>query len=578
MINPTRMQCVANHSSRPSPPRYTHPDPKLHSSLPLSPLSTRSKPSPRTAISSDVCRAPPEAIASTGRREPTVSLPATRELIAFLNEAWAGFSLFMQLPPVTHQPEEPQAQHEDGVIQTPRNVATVLMDQLASASQERDELAAACDAADTRVRMLREGAKWHTGAAREQAENDATIAEREAVLVQQLAVDAAEMAAELARQVAEAEWPQSQSKICHAALLKVPPPTYEIVDGILTGGGSVMHSDIDVVLDAFGRGYLSPVARAQLLSALEPPSHVGTTDGVPFASFVRQLLRSLAMPYREAEGIAGGNDDPIQPMLVEINALTDPMDANALAALYAGFRLFDGKGSGEVAADDLELVFVALDRQLPHTEVLELTQRFAAAQPAEHTSITFHRFLAMMASTTIGVLDGAAGWDGGSVAMDAALSDEELQQIAIFPGELEELKARRNGVMFALAALKASSTLDKEARQLVVSTFASFAFFPQHSPSEDDCSFPTIDSGAIYEEEVSLVLDALGVKVPPVALRQLLWASRAIGATEAVDYGLRSKESIATPATQLGIEAFLRIYTVAAMQQPSLLYRESPQA
>ena len=46
----------------------------------------------------------------------------------------------------------------------------------------------------------------------------------------------------------------------------------------------------------------------------------------------------------------------------------------ALAALHTAFRLFDSGGSGEVAHDDLELVFVALERYMDSAELEQLLQ------------------------------------------------------------------------------------------------------------------------------------------------------------------------------------------------------------
>ena len=215
-----------------------------------------------------------------------------------------------------------------------------------------------------------------------------------------------------------------------SADLAEPPPrpagySIDAASGVLSGGGRLATSDLDLFLDCFGRSYLASAAHERLLDALEP------YGSVAFPSLLALLLHHLASPFEAAlrgdstaaacaaaaarlvapapidadsgdggDGGATSGASEAEANLLESSAsyataasadaarvaaagplgtdgvaaldceaLVGLLGSGPLSALLNAFRLFDTRADGTIMHVEVDLVLAALDRSLTSSQV-----------------------------------------------------------------------------------------------------------------------------------------------------------------------------------------------------------------
>jgi len=516
---------------------------------------------------------PPPKLLQTPARDPTVRLRPTREMLAFLEEVWTGFSLFAQQDPrdATGGGADIEGQLPLTIVPTLRaddkpdmmgasatHTEEELESMLASARQIRDNLTLEADRAELRVREMLQLSNTSEG------DTDA----RELQLLQAArstqvlrAAEAAEQASYIACQLAAMRRPSRPAEM-PGGLFKAPPSPYSIShDGLLEGGGVVSEAELELVLETFGTNYLHRQSKERFLRTFraDDKSEPGDEDRyISFPYFVRVLVRALATPsLRLGDADAETNEDEYErshgvvqePVEMDIEALTAPLPAQSLASLFAAFRLFDAHGTGTISLDDVDLVLAAVDNHLSSTEIEQVQLLLASDGSTSQTTINFHQFISKLAP-----LNPTKPEETRMILKASAEEDVERLRIAV-----EEVRAHQEASSQAELSIRQAPELDEDEKALAYSAFKAFSTWVLPSPSEK-ILVPILPS-----EEVSLVLEALTLRRDDSEVLPLVKAAQSMQTVHSMDND-----------SGLSFEAFCAVYAVLLKSQHAEVSDKAP--
>ena len=181
-------------------------------------------------------------------------------------------------------------------------------------------------------------------------------------------------------------------------------PTFD--EGVLVGGGQIAIENVDLVAEAFGLDYLSPVALVTLTKLKEGSPEMSR---ISFVEFLHIFLRLLVLPILPECGIDQCTESSVDNSLLQTLSQQLPMAPTKIALLYSAFATFDNcdqgdDSGGSIMISDAELVLKMLDCHLEPLGLDEFLRAIDASGDAGinlEGKVSFHVFVTAIAEAKI---------------------------------------------------------------------------------------------------------------------------------------------------------------------------------